>query len=72
MWSTAGWPVSTLREVASNRMSAWAFFNQSSTLPGEISWAGVPAPYFSGSMPVGSAIHPKRREATPVMRNVMP
>jgi hypothetical protein len=71
MWSTAGSPFSTLRDVASKRTSAWAFFSQIPTLLGEISRAGVPAPHFSGSMPVGSAIQPKRREAMPVTRKLM-
>ena len=78
MWSTAGWPVSTFREVASKRTSARAAASQSRMLAD----CGLDSPLFaaeggratqaSGSRPPGSAIHPRRREAIPVIRKATP
>src|SRR6267154_6273211 len=76
MWSTAGWPFSTLRDVASKRTSAWADFSHVWTLvecgadfpeAGE----GARSTYstFSTFRPLGLAIQQRRRDAIPVMRN---
>jgi hypothetical protein len=71
----AGRPFSTLREVASKRTSALAALShaRTSVMFADDFRAGVSAAISCGSSkPSGFAFHPRRREATPVMRNVIP